>query len=328
MQKKAPCFRSTVEIATADLEWFAEGWLLDSDMRQLSAQTVAARRFLIDKLLWFLHRNQLTLCGSSELRAFLAYVSRGHETPEGRWGNPANRDRVKPGTVHTYHGNLRTLFRFLVAEGTLEESPMEALRAPVVRKDQVQPFTPEQLEALLAAAKRSRHPRRDELILLFLLDTGARASELCSLRVRDLDLTARRCTVLGKGNKSRALCFGARTTRALWAYLRAEERDPDTPLFTADAGHQPGEALTRSGLLQLIKRLGKSAGVECARCSPHTFRHTFAVSFLRNGGNVFTLKELLGHTTLAMVNRYVVLAQADLENQHRQFSPVDRMGKR
>ena len=73
---------------------------------------------------------------------------------------------------------------------------------------------------------------------------------------------------------------------------------------------------------------GGAAVIEATRCSPHTCRHYFAVEFLRAGGNVFTLKELLGHTTLTMVNRYVQLAQADLEAQHRQFSPADRLKRR
>jgi site-specific recombinase XerD len=80
--------------------------------------------------------------------------------------------------------------------------------------------------------------------------------------------------------------------------------------------------------LQLIERLGKAAKLEAVRCSPHIFPHTFAVEFLRGGGNVFTLKELLGHTSLTRVNRYLALAQADLENQHRQFSPGDRLKRR
>lgn len=58
------------------------------------------------------------------------------------------------------------------------------------------------------------------------------------------------------------------------------------------------------------------------RCSPHTLRHSFSIGFLRAGGNVFTLQQMLGHTCLAMTSRYVAVAQADIQNQHRQFSPV------
>ena len=139
-------------------------------------------------------------------------------------------------------------------------------------------------------------------------------------------MSARKCIVLGKGNKHRVVYFGRQTAKALWNYLREEDREPCSPVFLSDRGTKAGEPLTRAGLRQLIERLGKAANIEAVRCSPHTFRHTFAVTFLRNGGNVFSLQQILGHTSLQMTNRYVAVSQADLERQHRQFSPVDRLG--
>lgn len=199
---------------------------------------------------------------------------------------------------------------------------MEAVPSPKARPDQVQPFTREQIGYLISAAKRSQQPRRNEALVLFLLDTGLRASELCSLRLRDMDLQGHRCTVLGKGNKRRTVPFGGTATKALWQYLREDPRDDDDPVFFSERSREP---LKRSGLRQLLERLGKAGRIEVTRCSPHTLRHTFAAEFLRAGGNVFTLQQLLGHTTLSMTNRYVALAQADIEAQHRQFSPADRL---
>jgi integrase/recombinase XerD len=192
---------------------------------------------------------------------------------------------------------------------------------PLDRPDDVQPFTETQVNDLLTAAKRSRQPRRDEAILLFLFDTGLRASELCSLRFKDVDMTAKKATVEGKGGKTRPVYFGRVAARALWAYLKEDGREAEEPIFLSERG----DALTRSGLQQLLERLGAQAHVTSTRCSPHTFRHTFAVSFLRAGGNQFTLMNLLGHTNIQMTSRYVRLAQADVENQHRQFSPADRL---
>jgi integrase/recombinase XerD len=205
---------------------------------------------------------------------------------------------------------------------------MAGLRPPLARADQVQPYTTEQLEALLAAARHSPFARRDEALLSFLLDTGARATEVCQLRLQDVDFQNRRVTVLGKGNKRRALPFGRVCGKALWQYLREQPREPDTPLFTSDRGTRAGEAFTRSGIRDVVDRLGHAAGLTGCRCTTHRFRHTMAIEFLRAGGNVFTLKELLGHTTLTMVNRYIALAQADIEGQHRQFSPADRLKRR
>jgi integrase/recombinase XerD len=314
-----------VALPVGTLEEQAAGWLDDGKYRQLSPRTLEARRDLVSKLLWFLRQREAERCGLMELRSFLAYMSRGHEEPGGRWGNPRLTKPVKPSTIETHFVNLRTLFTFLVAEGVIDTSPMDGLKPPVVRDDQVQPFTNEQVAALLEAAHRSRYPRRNEAILYFLLDTGARASELCGLRMRDLDLKARQCRVLGKGNKARTLPLGRQTVRALWAYLQRQEREPGDPVFAGERVGETGEPLTRSGLLQIIHDLGQRAGLEAVRSSPHTCRHYFAINFLRAGGNVFTLKEILGHTSLTMVNRYLKIAQADVAAQHRQFSPMDRL---
>ena len=312
-------------IEVVELEHYADGWLLSCEIDQHSTRTIGNRRDILKKFFWFLRYKRLAQCGTMELRGFLAYLTNGHKEFGGRWGNPSQTRPVTSRTVKDYHGHLRTFFRWVVEEGGLEVSPLERIPVPVDRADIVEPFTTEQVNSLLAAAKRSRHARRDEALLLFLLDTGVRASELCALRLSDVDMSQKRATVMGKGHKSRPVYFGRTTARALWSYLKEDERTPEDPLFVSERG----EALTRSGLLQLIERLGGEAQIRSARCSPHTFRHTFAVSFLRNGGNQFTLMQLLGHTNLQMTARYVKLAQADVENQHRQYSPVEglRRGK-
>jgi integrase/recombinase XerC len=204
-------------------------------------------------------------------------------------------------------------------------SPFDRIKPPIVRADQVRPFTEEQIQSLRNAARLSHNPLRDEAVILFLLDTGIRASELCSIKVRDLDLGGHRCTVLGKGNKHRMAYFGRSTKKAVWRYLQDRHVDDDEPLFLSVRGTLAGDPFTRAGILQLIARLGKAARLHGVRCSPHTFRHTAAIRFLNQGGNVFSLQQLLGHTDLTMTKRYLHLAQADLEVQARCFSPVDSL---
>ena len=315
-------------LSTADLASYADGWLLDCEIRQHSAQTRGFRRMMLDKLLWLLREKEYVTCGKAEIRAFLAYLSTGHTAAGGRWGNAQLTETVRPSTAKTYYSHLRTFFRWLVAESVLTASPMDTLAAPIARPDQIQPFTEKQVEALLSAARRTNHPKRDEAILMFLLDTGVRASELCSLRLSDIDTAGRTGTVLGKGNKRRSVYFGRTAAKALWNYLREDTREKDASVFLSDRGTRAGESLTRNGLGQMVERLGILAGIESTRCSPHTFRHTFAVNFLRAGGNVFSLMQLLGHTNPQMTSRYVSLAQADLASQHRQFSPLDQMRKK
>ena len=160
---------------------------------------------------------------------------------------------------------------------------------------------------------------RNRTIILLLLDTGIRASELCGLAIKDADLTNKRILVLGKGNKERAVPISPRTAKTLWRYLTTERKDEpvNAPLFLGSEG----DPLNRDALLKLLIRLRAKAGVN--DCHPHRFRHTFAVNFLRNGGNAFELQMALGHTTLQMVQTYLALAQADLDAAHRKASPVE-----
>ncbi len=101
--------------------------------------------------------------------------------------------------------------------------------------------------------------------------------------------------------------------------------DNQQPLFIAEFGRDQGAGLTRNGMFFVIESAGKRAGLTGVRCSPHTCRHTFAVNFLRGGGSVLELKELLGHEDLKTLQRYVTLAQSDLRIAHRAASPVDRL---
>jgi site-specific recombinase XerD len=316
---------SGAEVSLAALMQYAHGWLLDSEIRQHSSRTLDNRRLVLNKLFWFLQQHEYAVCNTLVIRQFLAYLSNGHEQPGGCWGNPHLTKPIKPGTAATYDRHLRAYFSWLVKEEIIERSPMDKIAEPTDRPDQIDPFTDQEVENLIAAARKSNYPKRDEAVLWFLLDTGVRSSELCAIALNDVDLTARRCKIEeGKGGKSRSIWLGSTASKVLWNYLKVEPHEAHEPLFFSNRG----EAFTRSGLLQLIERLRIAAGITQTRCSPHTFRHTFAISFLRAGGDVLTLQQLLGHTSLTMVNRYVKLAQTDLQEDHQRFSPADRLKAR
>lgn len=321
MTDSAPRFRTpTAEttLTTERLTWMAEAYLMAGDIARLSPRTIATRRDTLHKLAWWLERQHLDVCDTHELRQFLAYVQHGHRDPEGRWGNPQNRQPVSARTVKDYHGILRAFCNWLVAEGELTHNPMQRVQPPIARPDQIQPFTPEETRAIVAAAARTHNHHRDLAIVLILLDTGLRASELCNLNIASVELTARRAYVTGKGDKGRTVVFSTRTARAIMNCLRHNHgREPAT-LLQGTRG-----PITRSGLRQITVAIGNAAGVRHAH--PHRFRHTFAVSFLRSGGNVFTLQALLGHTHLQMTQRYVQFAQADVEQAGRRHSPVDML---
>lgn len=312
-------------LSVDELEKQVAGWLLNGEISQHSPATLANRRLYTRNLLWFLREKGFTKFGVEELREFFGYFNTAHKDPKGRWNNPKENHPVKPSTIAAYYRAIRALCNWLAAEGVIDTSPMNRIPTIVDRSDEVQPFTDAQVNALLDAARKTQQPYRDVAICYLLLDTGIRASELCALRFRDLDMQTKRVSIEGKGGKRRLVPFARTATKALWNYLKQDGgREDNEPLFVS----AQGEALTRSGLQLLLRRLGKTAGIRsAARCSPHTFRHTFAVSFLRAGGNQFSLMQMLGHSGIAMTARYVQLAQADVEKQQRQFSPADNLKK-
>jgi site-specific recombinase XerD len=318
-------------LATAELEAEIASWIADGRRQGHAAASLANRRQVAGKLVWFLRERGKLRCGPAEVTAFLDYLAMAHE--EGGRFAVKRTEPLKPSTLRFYWAQLRTLFAWLVKRDVLSGSPMERLDRPRVRESQIRPFTAEQVQDLFRAAHTGRDPVRDEAILLLLFDTGIRASELCRLTIGDFDLTSHRCRVFGKGSKERFVQLGEETRRAV-RRLISEYRDPSDPeqpatssqpVFTSLRGKTTGEALTRAGLYRLIRVLGKRAGIDGVRCSPHTLRHSFAISYLRNKGAVFALQIQLGHESLGMTKRYVNLADADLEAQHAIASPADHL---
>jgi len=325
LARKFPATQAPVSIlATSALERLSEEWLLDCEYRLHSPRTLETRRIFLQKLHWFLQNRSYERCGARELREFFHYLMHGHEEG-GRWGRKHLNKPVRPNTVKDYWICLNSFFKWLVAEGSLPVSPMEKIPKPTVRFEEKQPLSVDQIKALLGATRRSQQPRRNEAIFLLLLDTGIRSSELVSLKIGDIDLRSRQCNVLGKGNKVRVVYFGMTTGNALRLYLRQREEDVEAPLFLADKSRGAVRGLTRSGLQQLLERLGQTAGITGRSCSPHVLRRTFAMTWLRNGANVFSLQAMLGHSDLRMTQRYLSLANADIAEQARQFSPADKL---
>ena len=146
-----------------------------------------------------------------------------------------------------------------------------------------------------------------------------RANELCSLTLDDIDAKNSRLKVMGKGAKERYIPYSPRTGQVLWRYMLKRKSDFTNRLFI----NLTGEPIVRDRLLKQLRSIGNRAKVP--NVHPHRFRHTFAINYLRNGGDPYTLKMILGHSTLTMVYHYLAIAQSDVDARHRLASPVMHM---
>lgn len=251
-----------------------------------------------------------------------------------------NSKKLTPKTIYNIYVSFASFFTWANLELGLNNPMKNVPRPRVPEGAPIQPFKKEEVELLIKACdyceeavtdRRRKFTmqrstgKRDKAILLTLLDTGLRASELCALRIEDVDMKSGKVQVRpgeagkAKGGKGRIVYLGKSARRFVWRYLadREDGEDPDAPLFIGKF-HRP---FNHNALRQVIKGLGKKVGI--AKCHPHRFRHTFAITYLRSGGDIFTLKSLLGHGSLEMVEHYARIADVDVEFAHRKASPAD-----
>lgn len=165
----------------------------------------------------------------------------------------------------------------------------------------------------------TQNANRDKAIIMLMVDGGLRVSEVCQLTIGDYEPKRGQVMIRhGKGDKKRVVYLGDTSRKAIWRYL-AERKNPQKgdPLFVT----REGTHLWRNNVRRAVVLAAERSGVEGATC--HRFRHTFAINFLRNGGNLFALQEMLGHASLEMVRRYAKIAELDLETAQRRASVAD-----
>jgi site-specific recombinase XerD len=238
-------------------------------------------------------------------------------------------------TLLNYYVGLSALWTWAIQEGFASVHVVRAVTPPKPERRVITPFSDDDIRSLLSSLGSSRSYRRgttiqikhtlpnherNEAIIFMLLDTGIRVTELCTLTMRKLDLRNRGIQVIGKGEKERYIPFSARTGKSLFRYLTVRQTDS---VYENVFLSQDGGELDRTDILHMLTALGKRAGVEGVH--PHRFRHTFAVNYLRNGGDPYTLQVILGHSTMEMVQTYLKLSQIDFETKHRLASPVENM---
>lgn len=298
-------FRSLAD----DLDAAKEGFLSYCSAKNLSENTLIYYRQRLDALARYIQTEAPGTTPAEMTPQFIrTYIA--HESMA-----------CSPATANHDVCTLRVFFGYLVEDGYLENSPMHGVKMVQTKKVIIDTFSTEQIEKILSMCRKDFVGIRDRAIFFTMLDCGLRASELCGLTMEDVDWSQQTMRVLGKGNKERLVPFGNACRRVLsqWATRRGN-LDIDQFFVTCY-----GTELNRYRLRQMVARRCEVAKITGVRCSPHTFRHTFAVMYLRAGGDVFSLQKLLGHSDLTMTRRYAELSQTDVQSKHRQFSPADRL---
>jgi len=219
---------------------------------------------------------------------------------------------LTPRSVIGYHRVLKTFAAFCIREGFGGSEAVLQVKAPKQEQKEPQAFTPAEEKRLLEAAESER----DRLLVEFMLRTGLRLQEIASVTIDDIVESPEGAYVRVKGKKDRIVPLDTGKTKLSTKLLRyaARSRDKDSEqraLFLSTRGGNAGTGgpLTLRGIQIVLTRLGHATGIHV---HPHKFRHTFATRALSAGVDVMALQRALGHTTLAMVSRYVHYQRDDL----------------
>jgi integrase/recombinase XerD len=234
----------------------------------------------------------------------------------------ATQNRVSEATVNSYMRAWRAFFNFLADEGYVTDNPFQGVKLIKTEKRVIETFTKEQVRRLLESQDRTTFTGyRNYVLMSLLIETGARIAEAEAIKIPDINFRERLIKLYGKGRKERLVPFQRRLDTHLREYIKIRGiLDHDYLFVTID-----NEPWKKRSMQEMITDAGKAAGIRGVRVSAHTFRHTFARMYIVNGGDIFSLQKILGHTTLDMVRNYVNLWGTDVSEKHAKVSPLERL---
>jgi len=291
-----------------------------------SPKTISWYAEILHRFFGFLRVNDLTQSvqdiGREEVRTYISYLQGARKWPNSPYIRAAGGG-LSPYSVQGHVRAIKAFWGWLMQEEYILENPLTRLPLPKVPQSLIRTLSTDQLKGLLAEPDRHTPAgAKHYCILLFLLDTGVRVSELVGIRMADIDLVNSLVAVVGKGRKERLVPFHRITRKELQRYIRDFRPrlcSSDSPyLFPATDGHH----ISVNSVQQFVRRTAAKAGLRGMKCSPHIFRHTFATTFIAKGGTDFALMEILGHTSLQTTLKYMHLQARDLQQQHARFTPV------
>lgn len=248
--------------------------------------------------------NRLLEKQTTPLRKLTVYHLRQHMMAEKERGISMNTIK---GNCQVYNG----FYTWLHNEGMIPTNPAANIGTIKARAEEEEPFTSEEIQLL----KEATQDDMQRAILHFLLSTGCRISEVCSVNRQDIDYQNLRLWVIGKGDKRRMVYIDDVTSLMLRRYL-ATRGDIDPALFYSRAGRR----FTPGGIRRMLTKLGERANVP--NVHPHRFRHTMATNLIDRGMKIQEVSTILGHAKLDTTMTYVHVNQRNTENDYRRYASL------
>ncbi len=304
-----------------------QGYILDCRVRARSVRTIQwYEQKLKSFARWLDEDEDIQSMGDVAVTHLRSFVVHLQSVQAGR--NTINKGddttQISPLTVKGYVQVIKGFFTWCHNEEIIQINPSQRLKLPSVPEYMIPIFTQKHIEQMLDECDLSTPlGNRDRTIILVLLETGIRVSELCGMRIQDIHDDY--IKVFGKGHKEREVGIAPTVSKQLWKYInqyRKAARVDDPHVFM----NRYGQVLTPSGIEQLLLEIKERASITGVRVSAHTFRHTFACMYLEQGGEIYNLSRLMGHSSVEITEEY--LKNFNIKAARREydkFSPVNNL---
>lgn len=235
---------------------------------------------------------------------------------------------IRSVSVQSYIRGLRAFLRWLYDNEYIVTNICERFKLPKATRNLIDVLSDEEIQRLLDTLSGSEWLTvRNRLIVALMLDSGLRLNEVVTLRPSSVHYKDRYLIVTGKGDKQRTVPFGDFTAQTFGEYLdHIKFANVNEALIIKASETLCGfEPITESTIKNMFRKLKTRSNIP--RLYPHLLRHTFATRYLENGGNIYTLQAILGHTSLDMVKKYLHLATTRIRADFPRFSPLDNIKK-
>lgn len=288
-----------------------ESFLIDQQCRGNSEKTIKYYEIGVKRFITFVSENynsdELSLLNLDIIRSYMLYLKTCK-----KWERNDNietkSENITSKSVQTYVRSVKVFVSWGEQEGHLPEGVAHKIKLPKATIKQIDILNEEEIGKLLTFLKNKKTNRyRDLLIFSTYLETGARLEEIVRLGINDVRINNGILKVLGKGNKERFIPFGSSLQKMFLNYLNLERPEPFSSKVDKLLLKENGKPITRDTVRQLFRRIKEGTGIE--KLHPHLLRHTMITLSLTRDTNIFALKNKTGHSSFAIMENYLHMAE-------------------
>lgn len=302
-----------------------ELFLLDRELKGNTQKTIENYKLQVNYFIDFIGHdpdvNELNLQTLKDYQFYLSNKDRYDNHPF----KIKENGTIEKITVQSYLRQLRVFIRYLYDEEYIQTNLCDKFKLPKAPKKTIDILNEIEKQKLLNSfTETSELQLRNKTIIALMLDSGLRRNEVISLEYDNVHFSYNYLKVNGKGDKERLVPLGITTKKLLLKYINFRSLPEfETKILFIDRNKRP---MSDNSIKMMFARLRTKTKIK--RLHPHILRHTFATDYLINGGDIFSLQSILGHTSLEMVRRYSHLASSYIIANHKRLSPLDEMQKR